>query len=429
MNEDSIRIVGGNRLEGIVHLNGSKNGTLPLLAAALLLDGDTLIHNVPKVEDVFTMIAILEALGLHAEWKRGSLLIRNRGISTPRPPQELVEKMRASFYVFGPLLARLGQAEVPLPGGCNLGSRPVDYITKEFLRLGAQIEVKHGYVVAKAARLQGGTINLDPRYRSPGATFNLLMGAVLAQGTTVINNACGEPDVVEFCRFLTAAGARISGAGSPVLRVDGVAGLRGCAFRAPNDRLEAGTYLIAAAITRGDVTVRTLQASALPSVLDQLSAAGMTIEAGPDYIRCLGRGRPRALHVETAPFPGFPTDLQPPLVALLCLAEGRSVVRESIYDGRLAYLDHLSRMGARCHVDDRVATIEGVDRLEGARVHVERHMRAGAALVLAALAAEGESEIIGCRFIERGYQNFEQKLARLGAQVIPPKNWRQEQCA
>ena len=421
MVEDSIRIAGGKRLEGTVQLNGSKNGTLPLLAATLLVDGESLIHNVPKIEDVFTMVDLLGSLGLDTQWQRGSLLVRNRGLSQHRPPQELMEKMRASFYVFGPLLARLGKADVPLPGGCNLGSRPVDYIIKEFLPLGARIQVEHGYVLAEARQLQGATINLDPRYRSPGATFNLLMGAVLARGTTVIHNACGEPDVVEFCRFLRAAGARIEGEGTPVLRVDGVARLQGCEITAPNDRLEAGTYLLAAAITGGDVTVRTISPGAVGVLLERLAEAGMEIRAGSDHVRCVGGPRPGSLHVETAPFPGFPTDLQPPLVAMLCLGEGRSVVKENIYDGRLAYLDQLARMGARCHVDDRVATIEGVEKLTGARVQAERHMRAGAALVLAALAAEGESEIVGKHFIERGYQNFEQKLAHLGAQVLSPR--------
>ncbi len=426
--QDTIRITGGNRLEGVVHLNGSKNGTLPLLAAALLVEGSTLIHNVPRVEDVFTLIEILESLGLRTEWRQGSLLLHNTGLTGYRPPQELVEKMRASFYVFGPLLARLGVAAVPVPGGCNLGSRPVDYIIREFAHMGADIQVEHGYVEAKAARLQGATINLDPRYRSPGATFNVLMGAALAEGTTVINNACGEPDVVEFCRFLRKAGARIEGEGTPVIRVDGVERLTGCSFRAPNDRLEAGTYLIGAAITGGDVTVRRLPPAALEGVLDVLAQAGLEVEVGEDSVRGIGRGRPRSLMVETAPFPGFPTDLQPPLVAMLCLADGRSVVKENIYDGRLAYLDQLSRMGAHCHVDGQVATIEGVSRLTGARVHAERHMRAGAALVLAALAAEGESEIVGRHFIERGYQNFEQKLAALGAAVEQPGE-RRRQCS
>jgi len=429
MTEDTIRIVGGTRLAGTVTLNGSKNGTLPLLAATLLVEGDCLLRNVPRVEDVFTMLDILRALGLGVQWERGDLLISNRGISTHRAPQALVEKMRASFYVFGPLLARLGQAEVPMPGGCNLGSRPVDYIIREFVPLGAEITVEHGFVSAKAGRLHGGAISLDPRYRSPGATFNLVMGAVLAEGTTVIDNACGEPDVVEFCEFLNKAGARITGAGTPLLQVEGVRRLSGCEFTAPNDRLEAGTYLIGAAITGGDVTVRTIQPGALGVVLEKLQEAGLEIEVGVDSVRGICRQRPASLQVETAPYPGFPTDLQPPLAAMLCVAAGRSVIRENIYDGRLSYLDQLSRMGAKCRVEDRIAIIEGVERLTGARVQAERHMRAGAALVLAALAAEGESEIVGRHFIERGYQNFEQKLAALGATVMAPEQDGGEACS
>jgi UDP-N-acetylglucosamine 1-carboxyvinyltransferase len=414
---DSIRITGGSRLEGRVTLDGSKNGSLPLLAATLLMNGGCAIENVPPIEDVFTMVELLRSLGVSADLDdKGVARIENRGALKAEAPLDIVRKMRASFWVAGPLLARLQRAEVPLPGGCDLGSRPVNFHLEAFERLGARVAVEHGYMKASGDRLMGATIYQDARVRSMGATMNAIMAASLADGVTTIHNASCEPEVVDLCRFINAMGGRIEGAGTTTVRVEGVAGLRGCDFRASCDRIEAGTLLLAGAITRGDVTVGPLEAEQLQCFLDKLAATGADISIEGETIRAVCPQRPRAVDIVTGPHPSFHTDLQPQTVALLCLAEGTSIVQETMYDGRLASVDELSRMGAGIKVVDQTAIITGVERLTGAVVQAQ-NIRAGAALVLAGLAAEGVTEIVGRHFIDRGYANLERKLAALGANI------------
>lgn len=427
-NPESIYVTGGARLEGRVTLDGSKNGSLPLLAATLLMDGTCTIENVPLIEDVRTMIDLLCALGLDARLDdNGVVRVASTGSLKSEAPLDLVHKMRASFWVAGPLLARLRRAEVPLPGGCDLGSRPVNFHLQAFERLGATIAVEHGYMKASADRLVAGTIYQDPRVRSMGATMNTIMAASLADGATMIHNASCEPEVVDLCRFINAMGGRIQGAGTTTVTVEGVAALRGCGFRASCDRIEAGTLLLAGAITGGDVTVGALDAEQLQCFLDTLGEAGVEIHISGDDIRVVCPQRPRAVDIVTGPHPSFHTDLQPQTVAFLCLAKGTSVVQETIYDGRLTFVDELRRMGAQVKVVDQTAIITGVERLTSAVVQAQ-NIRAGAALLLAGLAAEGVTEVVGRHHIDRGYANLEGKLAALGA-TIEANNDRRRECS
>jgi UDP-N-acetylglucosamine 1-carboxyvinyltransferase len=457
-NPDSILVTGGARLEGRVTLDGSKNGSLPLLAAALLTDDECIIHNVPLIEDVHTMIELLRALGARAALgDDGVARIASEGRLTCEAPLEIVRRMRASFWVAGPLLARLRQALVPLPGGCDLGSRPVNFHLEAFSRLGADITVEHGYMKARADALRGATIYQDARVRSMGATMNTVMAATRADGTTLIHDASCEPEVVDLCRFINCMGGRIAGAGTTTLRIDGVARLHGCEFRASCDRIEAGTLLLAGAISRGDVTVGPLDPDQLQCFLDTLTAAGAqvsiqdsavaaapgggpqvgaasrggageTTDAPPERdMRVVCAGRPRAVDIVTGPHPSFHTDLQPQMVALLCLAQGTSVVQERVYGGRLVHADELRRMGAEIKVVDQTAIVTGVERLTGAVVQAH-NIRAGAALVLAGLAAEGVTEIAGRHHIDRGYANLEGKLVALGAR-IQTNNDRRRACS
>jgi UDP-N-acetylglucosamine 1-carboxyvinyltransferase len=427
-NPDSIYVTGGARLEGRIGLDGSKNGSLPLLAAALLTDDECVIENVPLIEDVFTMVDLLRALGVRAELgDDGVARIGPDGSLNSEAPLDIVRRMRASFWVAGPLLARLREAKVPLPGGCDLGSRPVNFHLEAFERLGATITVEHGYMLAQADALRGATIYQDARVRSMGATMNSIMAASLADGTTVIHNASCEPEVVDLCRFINCMGGRIEGAGTTALRVDGVSALNGCRFRASCDRIEAGTLLLAGAVSHGDVTVGPLDAEQIQCFLDKLAAAGVEVTVDGDNIRAACPQRARAVDIVTGPHPSFHTDLQPQTVAFLCLADGTSVVQETIYDGRLHFVDELRRMGAEIKVVDQTAIVTGVERLTGAVVQAH-NIRAGAAMLLAGLAAEGVTEVTGRHFIDRGYSNLEGKLAALGAK-IEGNNHRRRACS
>ena len=411
-------IVGGRPLRGRVRPSGSKNGALPTLAATLLLEGETVLQNVPRIGDVLTMMELLRAFGLTVEEReRGELQIVNRGLTTHSAPEDLVARMRASHYLLGPVVARLGRANLPLPGGCDIGQRPMNYIISGLEALGVQAQVETGKITARASRLTGARVALNPVYRSPGATFNVLMAAATAKGTTVIENASFEPDVVVFCHFLKAAGAQIEGIGQPTLTVTGVQGLAGTGHRVNADRLEAGTFLCAAAATRGEVTVEEVTRSDLGAAADKLDEAGVELTTSTEGLRARCPGRPRGISVVTEPYPGFPTDLQPPMTTLLVCAEGESTVRESIFDRRLQYADQLARMGASMRVlDSRRLAVRGVERLHAAKVEAH-NIRDGAAMVIAALSAEGESVVSGWRYVARGYEEFEGKLRSLGAQI------------
>jgi UDP-N-acetylglucosamine 1-carboxyvinyltransferase len=418
MIEDAWSVAGGRPLLGRVRLSGSKNGALPTLAATLLVEGETVLHDVPRIADVSTMLELLRAFGVAAEEDAdGAVRVINRGISTHSAPAHLARRMRASHYLLGPLLARVGRAELPLTGGCRIGERPLDHVVSALEPLGAKVDPNSEATVVSAAKLTGATISLNPVYRSPGATFTSLMASALAEGTTVIENASYEPDVVTFCHFLRAAGAQIEGTGTPVLTITGVDRLRGTSHRINADRLEAGTFLCAAAATRGDIAVEGVRREELASVVDKLEEAGVAISVSGNALRACCRSRPRAVSLTTEPFPGFPTDLQPVLTAFLACAEGESMIRECIFDNRLQYAEQLRRMGASVRlIDSGRAIVTGVDHLDGASVEAH-NIRDGAAMVIAALSARGESRVLGRSFIARGYEDFDVKLRSLGAEM------------
>jgi UDP-N-acetylglucosamine 1-carboxyvinyltransferase len=411
-----LHILGGTPLQGSATVSGSKNGALPTLAAALLFDQPCRLENVPQIADVENMLSLLR----HCGAKIASTGAGAYAISHPNPcataiPAALAEKMRASYYLLGALLGRLGEACLPLPGGCNLGSRPVDYVLRALEPLGITcLTTDEGSLLCRGP-IKGGRVILDPYYRSPGATFTVLMAAALAEGQeTIIENACAEPDVVSFCEFLARAGAKLQGIGSPILQVQGVKRLSGVEHRVNGDRLEAGTLLLAGAASRGEVVISGVSIPELQGFIEELERCGVEIKTETHGIRASCHRRPRPLEISTAPFPGFPTDLQPPMMAFLATAEGESRVEENIFDGRMSHVAQLQRMGAKIEAEDCGAIIHGVERLQGADLEAE-NIRAGAALVVAAVGAEGDSRIRGLEHITRGYEKLEEKLSSLGA--------------
>ncbi len=412
-----FRITGGTPLSGSVEVSGSKNGSLPLLAAALLVDGEVVLHNIPSIRDINTMIQMLRALGAKAEFRQdGGLAIDSSTVDSVKAPYDLVRRMRGSFYVAGPLLARFGEAQVPLPGGCVIGSRPVDFHIRGFKALGAQVEEKYGVMHGRAERLVGTRIYMDPRLRSVGATVNLTLAATLAEGTTVIENASREPEVVDCQNLLAACGADIEGIGTTTLTIHGVDRLHGTEWTAISDRMEAGTFLIAGALTRGDVTIGSIVPEHLHMVTELLEQAGCEIDTGDRSIRLRMDRRPDAVDVMTAPYPGYPTDLQPATGVLMSVANGVSVIEETIFDARFNYVDELLRMGADVRVMEGAAIFKGVPQLSGAPV-LATDIRAGAALILAGLCAEGVTEVSGGALVDRGYEDITGKLRSVGAEI------------
>lgn len=411
-----FRIVGMRPLSGNVAVGGSKNAALPVLAATLLSDAPSLIHNVPDLLDVQTMVMVLESLGVQVERVgRHSYRILPATLSGSEPPYELIRKMRASFLVTGPLISRLGRAQVPLPGGCAIGSRPIDLHLKGFTHLGVHVSMCSGYIEAWAEKLQGGEVYFD--FPSVGATENVMMLAATIEDETVIANAAREPEVIDLARFLTLMGASIEGAGTDTIVVRGRKNLRGCEYTIMNDRIEAGTFCVAAAITRGDVVVQGIEVSLLRSVLTKLEEVGAKVERmAEDVVRVTMPYRPKPTNIKTMPYPGFPTDMQAQFMSLLCLAEGVSVITETVFESRFAHVGELERMGARIQVEGRSAVVVGVEKLTGTQV-TATDLRAGAALVLAGLAAEGVTEVHGVHHIDRGYEDLEVKLRSLGASI------------
>src|SRR5450755_1746287 len=406
---------GGRRLEGSVEVPGAKNAALPIMAAAILAEGEVILHAVPRITDVDVMASILESLGARVrEQPGGTLVIDTSSIASHAAPYALVSKLNASFDVAGPLLARFGRAQVPQPGGCVLGPRAVDLHLKGFEQLGASVTLEHGSIIAAADALIGADITLSRT--SVGATKNIMLAATRAKGTTVIRNAASEPEVCDLAEFVNAMGGRVRGHGTSVITIEGVRRLRGCEYTIIPDRLTAGTYLLAGATPGGDVTVTGLDPTFLAALTDALAATGATIEASGVSIRVRGAAHWQPVDIVTAPFPGFPTDLQPQFVAYLSLARGTSTVEENIFDARFVYVSELSRMGADIKVSGRTAVVTGVERLKDAVVEAP-DIRAGGALVIAALAAEGTSQIGGLEFIDRGYEFFEERLASLGASI------------
>ena len=412
---DRIVIRGEARLEGEVQVSGSKNSALALMAASILGQGETRLRNVPRLRDVEAMLELLRALGAKADWSGAhQVCIDGSTISSAEAPYELVRKMRASFMVLGPLLARFGSARVSEPGGCAIGVRPIDQHLKGFEALGAKVRLDHGYVEASTTGLRGGRIVFD--VNTVNGTQNVMMAASLADGETTIENAAQEPEVVELAEFLGRMGADVSGAGSGRIRILGADSLRGAAHQVSGDRIEAGTLLAAAAITRGDVTIRQIDSSTLESTLDKLRELGAVVEAGPDWARLKVDGPLRPLQVVTAPFPGYPTDMQAQIMAVLATVEGSSVVTERVFENRFMHVPEFQRMGADITLSGRAAHLRGVDRLMGAPV-MATDLRASAGLILAGLAAGGDTIVNRVYHIDRGYERLEEKLRSLGAEI------------
>ncbi|MGH7268166.1 MAG: UDP-N-acetylglucosamine 1-carboxyvinyltransferase [Candidatus Rokuibacteriota bacterium] len=407
-------IEGGVPLRGEVRVSAAKNAALPLLAASLLTEAPVVLDNVPALADVKTICELLGRLGAEIRWESGTTVARTPRVASVEAPYDLVSTMRASVLVLGPLVARAGRARVALPGGCAIGMRPIDLHLKGLERLGAEVTLTQGYVEARAARLKGARIVLD--LVTVTGTENLMMAATLAEGTTVIENAAREPEVTDLARLLVAMGARIQGAGSERIEIEGVRDLGGARHWIIPDRVEAGTFLVAGAITGGDVTVRDIVPDHLTAVLDKLEAAGTRLEIGSDRVRVRAEGRPGSIDVVTNPFPGFATDMQAQMMALLGLADGSSVISETIFENRFMHAAELRRMGAQIEIEGHRAVIRGVPTYQGAPV-MATDLRASASLVLAGLAAAGTTEVSRVYHLDRGYEGMETKLKGLGARI------------
>ncbi len=409
-----LEIDGGVPLRGSVRVSAAKNAALPALAASLLTAEPVRLTNVPDLVDVRTMVRLVETLGATIRRERGELAAQVARVTNDVAPYDLVSTMRASVLVLGPLVARHGSARVALPGGCAIGVRPIDQHLKGLARLGAEIAIENGYVVARASRLKAARIATD--LVTVTGTENLMMAAALAEGTTVIENAAREPEVVDLATLLTAMGARIRGAGTPRVEIEGVSELAGTSHRIIPDRIEAGTLIVAGAITGGDVTVTDLVPDHLSALMVKLDECGVALEVGPTSVRVTGPGRPRAADVTTSPFPGFPTDMQAQVMTLLGLADGQSRITETIFENRFMHVAELARMGARIETDGAIAVIRGVSRYQGAPV-MASDLRASAALVLAGLAAHGRTTVSRVYHLDRGYERLETKLTALGARI------------
>ena len=409
-----LEIDGGVPLRGSVRVSAAKNAALPALAASLLTAEPVRLTNVPDLVDVRTMVRLVETLGATIRRERGELAAQVARVTNDVAPYDLVSTMRASVLVLGPLVARHGSARVALPGGCAIGVRPIDQHLKGLARLGAEIAIENGYVVARASRLKAARIATD--LVTVTGTENLMMAAALAEGTTVIENAAREPEVVDLATLLTAMGARIRGAGTPRVEIEGVSELAGTSHRIIPDRIEAGTLIVAGAITGGDVTVTDLVPDHLSALMAKLDECGVALEVGPTSVRVRGPGRPRAADVTTSPFPGFPTDMQAQVMTLLGLADGQSRVTETIFENRFMHVAELARMGARIETDGAIAVIRGVSCYQGAPV-MASDLRASAALVLAGLAAHGRTTVSRVYHLDRGYERLETKLTALGARI------------
>ncbi|GBL46765.1 UDP-N-acetylglucosamine 1-carboxyvinyltransferase [Sulfuriferula multivorans] len=412
---DKLAIQGGARLSGEVRISGAKNAALPILCAGLLSADKLHLENLPKLKDISTSLTLLGHLGMQVSLDdQGGVALQAAHLDKLEAPYELVKTMRASILVLGPILARYGEARVSLPGGCAIGSRPVDLHIKGLQAMGAEIHIEHGYIHAKASRLKGARIFMDTV--TVTGTENLMMAATLADGTTFLENAAREPEVVDLANCLIAMGARIEGAGSDVIVIEGVDKLHGATHKIMPDRIETGTYLVAAAITQGQIRVLNTRADIIESVLDKLREAGAHIDVGNDWISLEMRTRPKAVNLKTAPYPAFPTDMQAQFMALNCIAEGVGTVTETIFENRFMHVQEMQRLGADISVEGNTALVRGVDKLEGAVV-MATDLRASASLVLAALVAEGESIIERIYHIDRGYECIEEKFAQLGASI------------
>ncbi len=411
---DKLRIQGGHRLRGSVPVSGAKNAALPILAAGLLSGEPLVATNVPDLHDVGTTLRLLAQLGVRCTREGGTIAIDASSVTSVEAPYELVKTMRASILVLGPLLARFGEARVSLPGGCAIGARPVDQHIRGLQAMGAAISIEHGYVVAKASRLKGAHIVTD--MVTVTGTENLMMAATLAEGETVIENAAREPEVVDLANALGAMGARIDGAGTDRIVIRGVERLHGAAWQVMPDRIEAGTFLCAAVAAGGDITLTAVQAATMDATLDKLREAGAQVQTGADWIRLSMDRRPLAVSVRTAPYPGFATDMQAQMMALNAIADGTSVITETIFENRFMHVLEMQRLGADVVIEGNTAIVRGVPRLSGAAV-MATDLRASAGLVIAGLVAEGDTVVDRIYHLDRGYERMEAKLAALGARI------------
>lgn len=412
-------INGGRRLEGSVTISGAKNAALAIIPATILAGESCRLENLPCIEDVNTLEEILRLMGATVDFTPdGSMRIDPRGITCCHVTFDMVSKMRASYYLLGALLGRFGHAEVALPGGCSIGQRPIDQHIKGLRALGADVVIERGIVRAKTDGLVGADIYLD--VVSVGATINIMLAAVAASGQTVISNAAKEPHVVDTANFLNMMGAQVKGAGTDIIRINGGRKLHGCTYAIIPDQIEAGTYMIAAAATGGDVVLNNIIPTHLEAISAKLMESGIHVFEGDDgrefYLRVTSEGRPRAVNIKTLPYPGFPTDLQQPMMAFLTRANGNSFIVENIFESRFNHVSELQRMGASITINSRTAMVEGVSALVGAPLYAS-DLRAGAALIVAALSAEGRSEVHNIEYIDRGYEYLEQKLRALGADI------------
>ena len=407
-------VKGEVQLCGNVRISGAKNATLPIMAATLLCSGISVIHDVPYLRDIQAMQDILTLLGAKIRREGHTMLIDTSNVSKAEIPEHLMREMRASVFLMGPLLGRFRKVRLSYPGGCAIGPRPINLHIKALEKIGAIVDESFGFIDAEATELTGGEVNFD--FPSVGATENAMMAAALAKGTTIIRNAAREPEIVDLQAILNKMGARINGAGTDTIRVDGVTRLVPAEHTVMCDRIEAGTFLIAGVMTRGDIVVENIVPEYLFSVTDKLQDIGAKIITGKDYIR-IKAGELRGVDIKTLPYPGFPTDLQAPMLSLVTIAKGTSIITETIFENRFKHVDELTRMGAKIKVEGRTAIIRGVSKLTGAIVAAP-DLRAGSALVLAALTAEGTSEIEQVYHIERGYENIDKKLQALGANIV-----------
>lgn len=408
-------IKGGNPLVGEVEIGGAKNAALAILAAAIMSDETVMIDNLPDVNDINVLLDAIAGIGAMVHRvDRHTVKINGKGVTSVDIEYDYIKKIRASYYLLGALLGKYRRAEVALPGGCNIGSRPIDQHLKGFRALGADVEIEHGKIIAEAAKLVGKHIYFD--VVSVGATINVMMAAAMAEGLTILENVAKEPHVVDVANFLNSMGANIRGAGTDVIRIRGVQKLHRTEYSVIPDQIEAGTFMFAAAATQGDVTVMNVIPKHLEATTAKLLEIGCEVEEFDDAVRVVSKGGLKCTHVKTLPYPGFPTDMQPQIGVTLALCEGTSIITESIFENRFKYLDELARMGANVKIEGNSATIEGVEKFSGARVSAP-DLRAGAALCIAGLAAEGITIVDDIVYIQRGYERFEEKLRSLGAVI------------
>ena len=421
LNNKYLEMVGGEYLKGNIKISGAKNSALVLMAASILSGGQINLFNVPRISDVLVMSKILSSIGINIKSNGNQLKINTKEISPPSQDLffDLFNALRVSFFCIGPLLARFGKAKIPLPGGCLIGSRPIDEHIDSLKKLGVIFHLKNNYLSAEVnnpnKRLLGTTINF--KCKSVGATETLIMAASLAKGTTILNNAAQEPEIIDLANMLNLMGARIKGAGSDCIRIEGVEFLKGCDYTVIPDRIEAGTFLIAAAITRSEISLSSCEPNHLQAVINKLKLCGCKFEYSKQFLRIIPNQVLNSVNVTTSPFPGFPTDLQAPFMALMATVDGTSQIKETVFENRMHHVKELNRMGANITLKDNIATIVGVKNLQGRDV-VGSDLRATAALALAGLSANGKTTVRGLEFLERGYEDFSVKLREIGAKIL-----------